>query len=266
MMRIASALFAMLLLYGCGSTPPVSELRNGVQSATFIQHGTEPLNYSFGVVDTASFWAQNGGNLGPGVGVVGMVAGETAAAAGRDASARKAPTAAQVMKALYGNHPLVNEASRKTMPELARLWGVPYDAKQLRIVQPGAPFEDAQGKLLGVSATTDLVLTFAVSQLTLTEKFSVGGAFAAGFTMGTNTKNVAAQTSVLMKAYKRDPATGQYAKIWTQPCSGLAMYSKVAYPFPEVMQSREKAKELWDAAMPLTIESCSKVLQSLAKN
>src|SRR5436190_12736863 len=102
MTRIASALFAVLLLYGCGSTPPVSELRAGAKSATFVQHGTEPLTYSFGVVDTASFWAQNGGNLGPGVGVVGMVAGEAAAQAGRDASARKAPTATQIMKALYG--------------------------------------------------------------------------------------------------------------------------------------------------------------------
>jgi hypothetical protein len=262
MMRIASASFAVLLLYGCGSTPPVSELRAGVKSATFVQHGTEPLSYSFGVVDTASFWAQHGSAVSANLG--GSLIAEGAAAAGRDASARKAPTATQLMKALYGNHPLVSETSRKVMPELARLWGVPYD--QVRVVQPGAPFEDAQGKLLALRPTTDLVLTFAVVELTLTEKFSVGGALAAGFTMGTNTKNVAAQTMAVMRAYKRDPATGEYAKVWTQPCGGLAMYSKVAYPFPEVMKSREKAKELWDAAMPLTMESCTKILESLAKS
>jgi hypothetical protein len=266
MKRIASAMFAALLLYGCSSTPPVSELRAGAKSATFVQHGTEPLTYSFGVVDTASFWAQNGGSVGASLGVVGLVAGESAASAGRAASERKAPTATQIMKALYGNHPLVNETSRKVMPELARLWGVPYAPDQMRVVQAGTAFEDAQGNLVGVKATTDLVLTFAVTALTLTEKFSVGGAFAAGFTMGTNTKNVAGQTNALMRAYKRDPATGQYAKIWTQPCGGLAMYSKVAYPFPDVVQSREKAKELWDAAMPITIENCSKVVESLVKS
>jgi len=198
--------------------------------------------------------------------VIGMAAGETAAQVGRDVSAKKAPTAAQIMKALYGNHPMVNDTSRKVMPELAKLWGMPYAADQLRVVQQGAPFEDAKGNLIGVRATTDLVLTFAVIQLELTEKFSVGGAFAAGFTMGTNTKNVAGQTLALMRAYKRDPATGEYAKVWTQMCGGMAMYSKVAYPFPEVMKSREKAKELWDATTPLTIESCTKVLENLAKS
>ena len=266
MKRIATALLVLLALYGCASGPKVSELREGVRSVTFVQHGTEPLKYSFGVVDTSSFWAQNGGNLGPGVGVVGMAAGETAAQVGRDVAAKNAPTAAQVMKSLYGSHQMVNDASRTIMPQLAKLWGVPYDAKQVRVVQSDKPLMDAQGQMTGVVGTPDLVLRFTVANLELTEKFSVGGAFAAGFTMGTNTKNVAAQTTAVMSAYKRDPATGKYTNVWTQLCSGLAMNSKVAYPFPEVVKSRDKAKELWDAVTPLTIESCSKVIESVAKS
>jgi hypothetical protein len=263
MARIALALSALLLLYGCASQPQVSELRTGVRSATFIQYGTEPLSYTFGVVDTASFWAAHGGAVSGNLG--GSLIAEGAAAAGRADAARKAPAAAEVMKQLYANHPMVNDVGRTVMPELARLWGVPYAAGDLRTVQPGVPFEDAQGNLIAGSPTTDLVLAFAFNELSLTEKFSMGGALAAGFTLGTNTKKVAALTTVTMRAYKRDPASGQYKKMWTALCQGLPLYSKVEYPFPEVMQSRDKARELWDAIVPVTIESCSRVLRSMDK-
>jgi len=252
-----------VVLAGCASTPQVSELRNGVRSATFIQLGTEPLTYRLGVVDTGSFWASYGGGVSGNLG--GSVVAEGLAAAGRDDAARKAPDAERALRALYNKHPLVNEVGRSVMPQLAQLWGVAYSPAQLRVVQPGTRMEDEKGNLLGVSATTDLVLIYAMPGITLTEKFSVGGAFAAGFTMGTNTKTVAADTHVTMHAYKRDPASGDYKKVWSGICTGMAMHSKVAYPFPEVMQSREKAREIFDAALPTTVESCSRVLQAQAK-
>ncbi len=265
MVRTAfSAVAALFLLCGCASGPTVSELRAGVRNATFIQYGTEPLNYTFGVVDTGSFWAQYGGGVSGNLG--GSVLAESAAASGRSDAAQKAPAAAEVMKKLYANHPMVNEVSRSVMPRLARLWGVPYSPRDLRIMQPGAPLEDAQGNLIAGSPTTDLVLAFAFNNLTLTEKFSVGGAFAAGFTLGTNTKKVAAQTTVTLRAYRRDPASGQYRKVWTTLCQGPATNSKVEYPFPEVIESRDKARQLWDAAVPVTIESCSKILAYMEKS
>ncbi len=196
MVRTAfSAVAALFLLCGCASGPTVSELRAGVRNATFIQYGTEPLNYTFGVVDTGSFWAQYGGGVSGNLG--GSVLAESAAASGRSDAAQKAPAAAE---------------------------------------------------------------------LTLTEKFSVGGAFAAGFTLGTNTKKVAAQTTVTLRAYRRDPASGQYRKVWTTLCQGPATNSKVEYPFPEVIESRDKARQLWDAAVPVTIESCSKILAYMEKS
>lgn len=262
MKRTAIAL--AVVLAGCASTPQVSELRNGVRNATFIQLGTEPLTYKLGVVDTGSFWANYGsgvsGNLG------GSLLAEGAASAGRADAAEKAPEAERVLRSLYNKHPLVNEVGRSVMPQLAQLWGVPYSPAQLRVVQPGTRIEDAQGNLAGIQASTDLVLLYSMPSVTLTEKFTVGGAFAAGFTMGTNTKNVAADTFVALHAYKRDAASGGYKKIWTGICTGMAMHSKVDYPFPDVMQSREKARQIFDAAVPVTIESCSRVLQAQAKS
>jgi hypothetical protein len=264
MNRIAPVLCLLLVLGGCASTPSVSELRGGVRSASFIQYGTEPLNYTFGVVDTGSFWAAHGGGVSSNLGFSAIA--EIAAGEGRADVARKAPAAAEVMKVLYGNHSLVKDVSNGVMPQLAQAWAVPFEPRQLRVMQPGKPLEDDQGNLIGASATTDLVLVFALNQLTLTEKFSAGGALAAGFTLGTNTKKVAAETTVTMRAYKQDPASGQYKKVWTGLCQGPAMFSSVSYPFPEVVQSREKARELWDAIVPVTIEYCSKHLERMARS
>jgi hypothetical protein len=263
MKKLAIASLA-LLLGGCASTPPVSDLRSGVRSATFIQYGSEPLAYKLGVVDTGSFWAQYGGGVSGGFALV--VAGEAAAAAGRADAEKKAPEGERALKSLYQKHPMVNEVGRSVMPQLAQLWDVPYSPSQLRVVQPTtAPIEDEQGNLKGISAKTDLILLYSMTTLALTEKQTVGRAFTAGFTMGSNTKMVAADTYVVLRAYKPDGAGG-YRKVWSTLCTGPAMQSKVDYPFPEVMQSREKAKEIFDAAVPVTTESCSRVLQAQAKS
>ena len=44
------------------------------------------------------------------------------------------------------------------------------------------------------------------------------------------------------------------------------MRSKADYPFPEVMQSRENSKEIFDSAMAVTIDACSSVLEAQAKS
>lgn len=266
MKRTIAIASAALLLGGCASTPPVSDLRNGVRSATFVQYGTEPLAFRLGVVDTGSFWGQYGGGVGANVGgAVGIAAGEAAAAAGREDAAKKAPEAERALRALYGKHPMVSEVGRSVMPRLAQLWGVQYSPSQLKVVQPGTSLEDEQGNLTGFTANTDVVLVYSMPTLTLTEKQTVGRAFAAGFTMGTNTKMVAADTHSVVRAYKRDTASGVYKKVWSVLCIGQAMRSKVDYPFPEVMQSRDKAKEIFDSAMAVTIDACSSVLEAHAK-
>ena len=226
-------LLALFLLHSCAGTPPISELRRSISNVTFIQHGAEPLSYAFGVVDSDA--------------------------------AKKAATVTEVMSDLYNNHPLVSDVSKSIMPQLAQIWRVPYRAGITRIIQKGAPLRDAQGNLTGIRPSTDLVLVVALDNLTLTEKKSFGRTLAAGFTLGTNTKKVSAETAVTMLAYKRDLITGQYKSIWTGECQGSAQASKIDYPFPEVIKSKEKAKELWDAATPVIIEACSKTLEAIAK-
>jgi len=39
----------------------------------------------------------------------------------------------------------------------------------------------------------------------------------------------------------------------------------VSYPFPELVKSPEKAKNLWDATTPKLVEYCSRDLEQTAK-
>lgn len=250
-------------LAGCASAPSISELRQDVHSVTFVQYGKQPLVMSFGVVDTASFWATYGSGVAAQTG--GGAAWHGLESSGRATTAKRAPTAAETMRYLYNNHPMAHQALTAVMPEFARAWGVAYDAKRLQVIEPNRPFEDQDGYLTGFVPTTDLVLAAWVNNLQLTEKLSLGSALAAGFTLGTNTKKVTAESYLWLRAYRRDPASGRYKRVWGDGCGVLNTQMTVSYPFPEIVQSRDKAKQLWDEAAPKLIENCKLRLQQLVQ-
>jgi hypothetical protein len=267
-----AASLAFATLAGCATGPTVSELRNDVRSATLVQHGTEPLNYKFGVVDGASFWAKAADSnatvavpFGAGTVAAANVGIAAAAAHGRAAVAERAPTVAEIMAGLFNRHPLVNDAGKALLPKLAQAWGVPYNARAVRIIPKDTKLEDESGHFLAFQPTTDVVLVFAVSELEITEKPTLGGALAAGFTAGFNAKDVSSQTSAALTAYKRDAASGQYRRVWTGGCMVHIFSMDVAFPFPELVKSPEKAKQLWDRTTPKLIENCSQYLEATAK-
>lgn len=164
------------LLGGCVATQPVSELRQGVQSTVFVQNGVEPVRYSTGVIDTSSFWANYGGGMNG-------LAFDAIAAQEQKRQLSKAEQNALMVKGLYGDHDLASTVYREVMPNLARAWGQPYDSAELVVLKDElAVVED--GLLKNFKSDADLVLMLEVSNINLTEKFSMGGAFAAGLTMG----------------------------------------------------------------------------------
>jgi hypothetical protein len=255
---------SILVLSGCVAPgPTISELRKDIKSTTFVQYGNAPLKMSFGVVDTASFWAANGGHVASQMG--GGALWHYLEADGHAKGAQRAPEAAKVMRFLYNDHPMANQAMTAVMPEFAHAWGVPYDPKQLRVLDANKPFEDAQGYLVGFESTADLVLAVWVNSLQLTEKITMGAAFAAGFTFGTSTKDVTAESYLWLRAYRREAGTGRYKQVWVDGCRVANMDMKTSYPFPELIASREKAKEIWDEATPKLIENCKTLLQIRAK-
>ena len=220
-------------------------------------------SYSLGVVDTSSFWATYGSGVSAQLG--GGYLWQGLESSGKAEQAKRAPTASEMLRALYNNHPLVNQASAALLPKLAAVWGQSYDPSRLRFVEATKPIHDQKLNFTAFTPATDLVLVFEVNDLTLTERQTMGRALAAGFTMGTNTKNVSAQVTVWLEAYKRDAASGQYTRVWLGSCGADANSMPIDFPFPDVMKSREKAKQLWDAATPLTIEKCTKYFNFLTE-
>lgn len=257
-------LFALAsLMAGCAAGPSLSELRGGAHSATFVQQGREPVQLGFGVVDTASFWATYGSGVSSQLG--GGYVWRDLEQAGRADAEKRAPTAADVMGWLYNRHPLVDQTSAALMPKLATLWSVSYNPAKLRVVDLRV-IENKDGHFTAFSPTTDLVIVYSVNNLRLTERFTVGNALLAGVTFGTNTKNVTAEIDTFYRVYKRDPASGVHKRVWLGSCGVHSMYMTTDFPFPEVVKSQEKAKQLWDEASAKTIELCTKHLGTLAEN
>lgn len=251
----------ILALGGCASNPPLSELRKKDQTVTFIQHGTKPTKMGFGIVDTKSFWAASGGGIGSQTGgwlwpIIGSIA--------QDSLDKRAPTDAELIKYLYNDHQIANHALGAIMPEFSKIFGIVYDPKKLSIVESPQFLEDKDGYLTGFTPTTDIVLVATLFNLILTEKMSFGGALAAGFTLGTNTKNVTGEAYVFLRAHKRESGTGRYKRVWDTMCAARNLDMKTAYPFPDVIIAREKAKEIWDETEAKLIENCTKSLAPLA--
>ena len=145
----------------------------------------------------------------------------------------------------------------------------------LGLVDPGARERYRGGTVAAASATgrawpysvqtaADLVLVFAVSELELTERPSVTGGLAAVVTAGFNAKDVSTNTYATITAYKHDTASRQYRRVWSGRCGVPVLLMDVSYPFPELMQSPEKARRLWDAITPKLVENCTKFLSAQA--
>lgn len=249
------------LLAGCAAAPTISQVRGNARTATIVQWGHKPLNYSLGVVNGATFWAKEGGNVSAGVAgsTAAFVATSTATAVGTAAADKHAPTLHARMERLYGKSPLVDDVARRVLPRFASAWGVPYDSQKVKFV-PITQDLFKNGHFVGFTPTTDLVLVYDMGGLELTEKRTVAGALAAGFTLGMNTKHVAAQPAVALTAYRRQ-ADGSYKNIWHRLCIGPAQASPIAYPFPQVIKSPAKAAKLWRAAEAPTVKVCSMVIK-----
>ena len=110
------------------------------------------------------------------------------------------------------------------------------------------------------------MIVYSVHSLRLTERFTVGNALLAGVTFGTNTK-----TSPPNSTCSTRPTSATRRAAGTNVsgfggCGLHSMYMTTDFPFPEVVKSQEKAKQLWDEASVKTVELCAKHLGNLAES
>lgn len=248
MLRIISLLLTALIFSGCAAPyPPVSELKKGVKSAVFIQQGLQPTKMKFGIVDTASFWKDFGYTQS-----VLVTSNEV-----------ERPEADKIMRKLFGNNPMVSKLTQKLMPLYAHEWGVRYDPKKLYVMKKGRVDADKNGYMSGIKTTADAVFVLEVPLVRFNEKKSFGGALLAGFTLGTNEKDVTAEMFATITAYKKEPLTGKYKLARAGSCIINEFLMETSFPFTQVLKSKEKAKVLWDEATKKGMNICSNNIKRL---
>jgi len=258
-----------LLLAGCATQPSISQLRQATGKVVFVENGSQPLGYSTGVIDTASFWGQYGDSVGTQVGgPLSMAAGSAAARSGNIATMSKEEQNREMVKRLYGDSALVTTINAALLPKLAAAWRAPFNASTVvKLSTDKAIVVDPNTKTAsGLNSDADLVLMAEVRNINLTERFSAGGALAAGFTFGTNKKSLTTEVLVVVRALKRDSASGQYKEIWSNSCGSNYALMKTSYFLEELAQDPSKMRAILDEAATQTLDYCNKMIDAAAKS
>jgi hypothetical protein len=224
----------------------------------FIENGDSPLSYTTGVVDAKSFWKQYGGSVGTNVGgIVGTtISSQSTAAALRHPNGGDSP-----LQQILGENQLAPTVNDAVIKQLAAAWGFPINPNQVVVLRGIPAIVDPNTKLLeGLNSDADLVLMTEVRNVNLTERFSMGGALAAGFSFGTSKKSLTTEVSVVVRAIQRDVATGAYRQIWAEACGPNYTTMKTSYPLSELVNSHDKVMEIVNEATERSIAICGRRL------
>lgn len=224
----------------------------------FVENGAAPLTYTTGVVDAKSFWKQYGGSVGTNVGgIVGTtISTQSTAAALRHPNGADSPVAQ-----ILGENQLAPEVNGALIERLAAAWGFTYKPEELVVLKETPAVLDPNTKLItGLSSDADLILMSEVHNVNLTERFSMGGALAAGLTFGTNKKSVTTEVSVVLRAIQHNAADGSYKQIWAEVCGPNYTTMKTSYPLKDLVESHDKVMEIVKEATGQSIAICGRRL------
>lgn len=253
---------APALLTGCATQPSISQLRQANGKVALVENGSQPLNFTAGVIDTSSFWGQYGGAI------VGGVAGAAIDEAGHQAAESKQDQNRKMVKTLYGDSTLATAVNDTLLSKLAVAWNVPFSPATVIKVSTDKPVQVDPSTKSASSLNTDadMVLMTEVHNINLTERFSAGGALASGFTFGTNKKSLTTEVTVVMRALKKDAASGQYKEVWSRACGPNYTTMKTSYYLEDLAQDSSKMREVLDEATTQTLDYCTKAIDAAAKS
>jgi len=227
---------------------------------TFVENGDAPLSYSTGVVDAKSFWKQYGGSVGTNV---GGIVGNTISAQSTAAAVRHPNGADSPVQQLLGENQLAPTINGAVIERLASAWGFTYTPEQLVVLKDQPAAIDPNTKLVsGLSTEADLILMTEIRNVNLTERFSMGGALAAGFTFGTNRKSLTTEVSVVVRAIRHNSADGSYKQIWSEVCGTNYTTMKTSYPLKDLEESHDKVVEIISEATEKSIANCGRRLSA----
>lgn len=264
---------SVILLAGCAAPlPKPSELGAGAKTVAFIQHGTEPNKYVVGAVDGKTSWAGGGApTFTPGssasIDVGAAAAANIVFAVGQKIAAEAMKDDPEyyirLLRTMVGERKMTNEVAPRVLPELAASWGFTYNTAQTSVVPNGTPLIDAQGNFNGKDPGTDLVLSYGIEQLMLSEKPTLSVLWKAVGTAGMYDRPVVPYIVGSMTAFKRNDK-GELKQVWNARCPDLDfLNAPVSEQFVVLRENPEKAAPVFDAAVPLAAASCKTVLKRL---
>lgn len=266
-----------LLLTGCATTSQitpaqVAEMRVGAKSVAFLQNGTAPHQYLVGAVDGKTSWAGPQVGFSPatsaradvGAAAAANLVSAIGAGIARDAMKEDPDYYNRLLKKMVGERQFTSEIAPGVLPALAKAWQVDYDPARLKVVPNDRLVSDDQGLFKGEDPGTDLVLMFSVPRFMLSEKPQMSVLWKAVVTAGTYDRPVVPYISGLMSVYRRDTA-GQLRAVWSAPCPDLDfLNAPVSEEFTVLSEAPEKAGPVFDAAIPIAVESCRKALKPIS--
>lgn len=249
------------VLSGCASKAP-TEAGAGARSVAFVQHGTEPLDYSTGVIDASSFWAVYGDDVARRLG--GIEAFNELAKDGRSAQEYYAEQNHYLVDILYDRHDLADNVAKQLMPELAAAFGVAYRPAELVVLDENVVFLDPDSlRLRGFDTEAELILMIDVAEINLTERFSAGSALANGVTFGTNQKKLTVQSPTNLRAFRRPTPDEDPELVWSHRCGADYTSMKTAFTLEELMLEPAKMEAVLDEARDQTIGRCSNAMHRM---
>jgi hypothetical protein len=162
---------------------------------------------------------------------------------------------------ILGENELAPTVNGAVIERLAAAWGFSYKPDRLVVLKDAPAVVNPNTKLIsGLSNDADLILMTEVHNVNLTERFSMGGAFAAGLTFGTNKKSLTTEVSVVVRAIQRNATDGSYKQIWSEVCGPNYTTMKTSYPLNDLVESHDKVMEIMKEATEQSIAICSRRL------
>jgi len=248
-------------LIACASQD-IDEIKQGTTTVLFVQHGQRPLQFSTGVIDTASFWATYGKDVSARLGGVTLI--DALAEASKEHQEAMREHNELVVDLMYDNHDLASTVNATLLADLAAAWVLEFDSGDVLVVAANSLFVDQRDDTLaGMELNADLVLMVDVNEIHLTERFSAASALANGVSLGTNEKSLTVESPVNMRVFRRNPDTGQLDYVWGRRCGANYTSMDTGYPLDTLWSQPGKMAEVLDEARDRSIEHCRKVLGRL---
>ncbi|HZX30641.1 MAG TPA: hypothetical protein VFF03_04760 [Rhodocyclaceae bacterium] len=267
---------AALALVGCATAPPmtadrIAEIRTGVRSVTFVQNGAEPLSYAVGALDGKSSWAGTQIQFQPGTSAKADVQGAAAAnlvfaiggAIARESMKDDPDYYPRLLRELVGERKFANEIAPRVWPTFARAWQVTYDPEKVVVMPTGKDIPEKDDLYVGDDPGTDLVLMYSLDSFMLSEKPEMSVLWKAVFTAGMYDRPVVPYIRSRMLVYKRD-TDGRLHRVWGGICyEGDFFNADFAVQFPLLKAEPQRAGPMFDSAVVMAADTCSKALKPL---